>query len=223
MDSPTLPSHGSPTPAPAGTVIGPSTCTVTPSGARNANCASSPRCSRRIWKLGLRADHTFTASRHLRNPRVHDVVGERAQVVVQLGEHAAVAPAELRRLGPLDEPVVEDPVGRDEHPLAHGRLRLVDLGQPREVIGVAVRDDHAVDPLRPLDRGARVARRQVARELHVLAAVDDERRAARRLQHRGVALLDVDEVDPQDLRRAGDVDRHERGLRRASSRAPAAR
>ena len=75
MDSPTLPSHGSPTPAPAGTVIGPSTCTVTPSGARNANCASSPRCSRRIWKLGLRADHTFTASRHLRNPAFMTLLG----------------------------------------------------------------------------------------------------------------------------------------------------
>ena len=52
-------------------------------------------------------------------------------------------------LGRFTQPVVEDPPGRDEHSFAGVVVRqgfaLAQLAQPREVVGVAVGDEHRVD------------------------------------------------------------------------------
>ena len=144
---------------------------------------------------------------------VHLAVGHGEQVLLQAGDHRVVAglhgraePLEPRHLHrPLHQPVVEHPAGMREQPLVRVlvRLGLKDLRQPREVVGVAMRDHHRVDLLPLLGRRAAESAGEEAREQLALAAVDRDHPALGRLDQRGVTLLDVDEGDAQhlDLRR----------------------
>ena len=78
-------------------------------------------------------------------------------------------------------------------------LRLVDLGQAGEVVGIAVGDQHRVELLALRRLGAGIARREVTGKELVFSTVQDHHLAGGGFQDRPVALLDVDEVDLQHL------------------------
>ena len=67
------------------------------------------------------------------------------------------APLAVPAARTLHQAVVEDPLGRMKSRLRVSamRLRLQDLGQPREVVGVAVRDEDALDRLAASPRSCR--------------------------------------------------------------------
>ena len=153
---------------------------------------------------------------------VHRGVGHGEQVVGELGDEHLVADrdrlAERGQLrdgrGPLDQAVVKDALGVDEEPLVGLRgaqlLRGLDLREPGEMVRVAVAHHHRVDLLRRVRGGAAEAPGEVAGEELVVAAVDRDHLAGRRLDHGGVALLDVHEVDlhhRHGLGRRGCLDR----------------
>jgi hypothetical protein len=101
--------------------------------------------------------------------------------------------------GPFCQAVVEHPARGHEQPLTGLGVgfRLRDLAQALEVVGVAMRDQHGVDDQRILSAGAGEARRRVPREQLVVAAVDEDHLAVRRLQDQPVALLHVDHRQAQ--------------------------
>ena len=175
---------------------------------KNAKALSSPSCRRR--KLDARA---LVVLRQrvlpLLERRVHLRVRHRQEVVLQRGE-VGLVPDLARRAQQvhvrdalavpgartLDDAVVEVALRPDEEalPLLAVGLGLEDLRQAREMVGVAVRHQDALDVLGARRRGAAKPAREVAREELIVAAVHENDLAVGRLDHGAVALLDVDEV-----------------------------
>ena len=75
---------------------------------------------------------------------------------------------------------------------------IMNAREAREMVGVSVRDDDAVDRLPLFAAGPAKAGREVSGKELIITSVDQHHRSVRGLEHRAVALLHVNGVELQD-------------------------